>query len=380
VQSPGKNLFPTLNNVRQNIKILVAPLDWGLGHATRCIPLIRALLEAGHEVLLAGEGRQASLLAAEFPSLTLLPLRGYRIRYSRKAWQLPFVLLAQLPGIRQSIRNEKKWLEQQVREHAIDLVISDNRYGLYHPRIPAVIITHQLTIITPLRPLQNLIRQIHYRLLNQFTQVWVPDAYEPPSVAGILSHPEKMPAIPVHYIGCMSRFEYKEVPITYQYCVVLSGPEPQRTLLEEKLLEGFKNTRDRVLFIRGLPGETKLPATDNHITCLNHLSGEQLHKAILGSEWIICRSGYTTVMEILQLRKKAILIPTPGQTEQIYLAKRLHELGWSFSVKQNKLELGATLLAAQEFKFSFLQPATFNKTLCLNAVQSLVHPDVALRQ
>ena len=358
----------------------MAPLDWGLGHATRCIPLIRALLEAGHDVLLAGEGRQASLLATEFPSLTLLPLRGYRVRYSRKAWQLPFVLLAQLPGIWQSIRNEKKWLEQQVKEYDIDLVISDNRYGLYHPRIPAVIITHQLTIITPLRPLQNLIRQIHYRLLNQFTQIWVPDSLQSNPIAGILSHPEKMPAIPVHYIGCMSRFEYKEVPITYQYCVVLSGPEPQRTLLEEKLLEGFKNTRDQVLFIRGLPGETKLPATDNNITCLNHLSGDQLHKAILVSEWIICRSGYTTVMEILQLRKKAILIPTPGQTEQIYLAKRLHELGWAFGIKQNKLKLEATLLAARVFKFSSHEPETFNKPLCLNAVQSLVYRDVALRQ
>lgn len=364
--------FCPLNNVRQNIKVLVAPLDWGLGHATRCIPLIQSLLAAGYEVLLAGEGKQAALLAAEFPQLTLLPLRGYRVTYSRRAWQLPFTLLGQLPAIWRTIRAENRWLREQVRQHNIQLVISDNRYGLYHPDIPCAMLTHQLTIAVPIRILQNLLQQFHYRLLNRFSIVWVPDLAGSVNAAGLLSHPETMPKVPVQYIGWLSRFHAADKLPTYKYCVLLSGPEPQRTILEEKLLSSFNKIHEKVLFIRGLPGEEDLPITGKHIVCYNHLKEADLQTALQEAEWVISRSGYTTVMELLTLQKKSILLPTPGQTEQAYLAKRLPALGWAFSADQENLQLEKVLKAAENFSFQTPPAGSFESDKWLAEVKRLL--------
>jgi len=369
-----------LNKVRQKIKILVAPLDWGLGHATRCIPIIRSLLAAGHEVMLAGEGKQAILLNREFPQLTVLPLRGYRITYSKKHWQLPFKMLVQLPKIFRAIRHENKWLKEQMEKHSFDLVISDNRYGLFHSRMPSIILTHQLTILTPYRIGQNLLQRIHYQLLSRFNEIWVPDSAYVPTAAGILSHPQKMPATPLHYIGWLSRFEPVKTPSAYTYCILLSGPEPQRTILEQKLIGDLQKVKEKVLFVRGLPGEQTLPDFPFNITCKNHLTGTELEEALQSSEWIISRSGYTSVMEILHLQKKAILIPTPGQTEQIYLAQKLLQQQWAFSVEQEKFSFNETVAAARQFPFSVPPNIVYDQDLCLSQIQKLIHPDVALPQ
>jgi uncharacterized protein (TIGR00661 family) len=367
-----------LDNVRQNIKILVAPLDWGLGHATRCIPIIRSLIQAGYEVLLAGEGKQAILLSTEFPQLTLLPLRGYDVKYSRYAWQLPFKLIAQLPKIMGAIRNENKWLNEQVKKLDIKMVISDNRYGLYHPTIPCIILTHQLTIITPFGILQRVLQKIHYRLLNHFNEIWVPDIEKFPSAAGILSHPEKMPGIPVRYIGWLSRFQAFPGPNYYDIVVLLSGPEPQRSMLEKKILKELKEIKGNILLIRGLPGETALPKYEHPIKIRNHLSNKELQEVIQQAEWIICRSGYTTIMELLSLQKKAILIPTPGQTEQIYLAERLRELNWAVSIDQNFFNGSDIISVAGQFSFSLPQPMLSHDPPWLPLLKKLLSPNVAL--
>ena len=369
-----------MNNVRQNIKILVAPLDWGLGHATRCIPIIRSLVQAGYEVLLAGEGKQAILLSNEFPQLTLLPLRGYDVTYSRHAWQLPFKLAAQLPRILGAIRNEKKWLQEQVKKLDINMVISDNRYGLYHPSIPCIIITHQLTIITPFRILQRVMQQLHYRLLNHFNEIWVPDTERFPSAAGILSHPQRMPGVPVRYIGWLSRFHPSQIPANYHIVVLLSGPEPQRSILENKILHELNGVKGKILLIRGLPGEKALPKIEQPFTFRNHLSSKELQEVMQQAEWIICRSGYSTIMELLSLQKKAILIPTPGQTEQIYLAKRLSKLKWAYSIDQNEFKGSDVVSAAGQFSFSLPQPAYPNEHPWLPLMKKLLSPHVVLPQ
>lgn len=358
----------------------MAPLDWGLGHATRCIPIIRSLLEAGHEVVLAGEGKQAILLNREFPRLTVLPLRGYRITYSKKHWQLPFKMAAQLPKIFRSIRHENKWLKEQMEIHSFDLVISDNRYGLFHSGIPSIILTHQLTILTPFKIGQNWLQHIHYHLLNRFNEIWVPDSAHPPHAAGILSHPRKLPSTPLHYIGWLSRFEPVKTPPSYKFCILLSGPEPQRTILEQKLIGDLQKVKEKILFVRGLPGEDYLPDFPPNITCKNHLLGAELQEALQSSEWVISRSGYTTVMELLRLQKKAILIPTPGQTEQIYLAQQLLQQQWAFSVEQEKFSFNETVAAARQFPFSAPPTIVYDQDLCLSQIQKLMHPDVALPQ
>ena len=323
--------------------MLVAPLDWGLGHATRCIPIIRALIANGFTVLLAAEGAQAHLLQTEFPDLTILPLEGYRVRYSKKRWALPFVLLLQLPRLLRIIRKENRWLRETIDEHQVDLVISDNRYGLYTEKVSSVFITHQLQIKAPFSWVEALLQKINYHYINRFTACWVPDGEQDKSIAGKLSHPGQLPKTPVHYIGLLSRFSKSDETPLFDYCILLSGPEPQRTLLEERLIKGISGITCSCLLIRGKPGNTLTPSLPSHITVKNHLSGSALEKAILQSRCIISRSGYTTVMEILSLGKKALFIPTPGQTEQEYLAKILAEKGVSLTVVQEELDCSKQL-------------------------------------
>jgi len=358
-----------LHTLKQNTKVLVAPLDWGLGHATRCIPIIKGLLSHGYEVFLAGEGAQSILLKAEFPQLTLIPLKGYRVSYSNHKRGMALKLLWQLPKIWRAIQFENRWLHKQVALHHFNIIISDNRYGLHHPSVKSIFITHQLTIKAPFRVAEKWLQHIQYRLIRSFNTCWVPDIPGLNNAAGILSHPAILPPVPVAYIGWLSRFEPKKLPVIYRYCIVLSGPEPQRNQLENKLLTQLTGITDSVLFIRGLPGAANLPATPPNIICKNHLPQEALEMALLQSEWIISRTGYTTVMEILCLQKKAILIPTPGQTEQEYLAERLGLQNWAYSVLQERFEWEKATREAADFEY--LWPANNN----FNAAQlpALIH-------
>ncbi|SJZ66812.1 glycosyltransferase [Sediminibacterium ginsengisoli] len=340
-------------------KVLVAPLDWGLGHATRCIPLIRALTASGYEVLVAAEGAQEELLRREFPELQFMYLAGYRVKYSKARWSLPFVLMKQAPYILKIIAKEQAWLKQTIKEHNISLVISDNRYGLYSDSIPAVFITHQLTIKAPFSWLEKLLRKINYRYINRFTACWVPDMAVTP-VAGVLSHPSEMPDVPVHYMGLLARFEAEQLPVIYDQCIVLSGPEPQRTLLEKFILKDLPALSGKTVLVRGKPGDTQELNVPNHVTVYNHLDTATMARAFVQSDLIICRSGYTTVMELLQLRKKALLIPTPGQTEQEYLAHTLMESGFCFSVTQQELKLLQDTDKARTFSYRFTNPEIFN--------------------
>ncbi|NCI45084.1 glycosyltransferase [Sediminibacterium soli] len=330
--------------------MLVAPLDWGLGHATRCIPVIQALLGHGYEVVLAAENAQASLLQAEFPQLPCLPLQGYRVRYSRSRRWLPFRMLWQLPGLFRIIKKEHAWLDRVIDEHRIDLVISDNRYGLYSKKRPCIFITHQLTIKAPFTWLEKKLQQVNYRYINRFTACWIPDTGGENNLAGLLAHPAVKPLIPVRYIGLLSRFNRKPAPIVYDYCFLLSGPEPQRSILEKKVIGGLRDVPGPVLLVRGLPSETGIPAVPSNVTVVNHLPGKRMEEAIQQSGLVISRSGYTTVMELVSMQKKALLIPTPGQTEQEYLAARLHRQAACYSVSQEAFSMQVHLAAAKAYE------------------------------
>ncbi len=337
----------------------MAPLDWGLGHATRCIPVIRALQKAGYEVLLAGEGRQANLLAAEFPSLQCLPLEGYKVRYSKSPAWLPWVLLRQLPGLMRTVRREHNWLQRTIAEQDIDLVISDNRYGLYTKKVPCIFITHQLLIKAPFTLLEKWLQVNSYRFINRFSACWVPDAEGGMNAAGELSHPKKMPSVPVHYLGLISRFAAETMPFRYDYCILLSGPEPQRTMLENKLLAGLAAVPGKIILVRGKPGSTEQISAPANTEIKNHLPGNELQQVIAQSEIIVSRSGYTTVMELLALKKKSILIPTPGQTEQEYLARKLAEDSFSLTVEQQDLDVEKHFTMAKTFAYN-----TTDLTVC----------------
>ncbi len=342
-----------INTVNSNIRVLVAPLDWGLGHATRCIPIICELLRLHFDVLIAAEGKTKKLLQNEFPTLVFLPLRGYEVSYSKNKSLLFFSLLTQLPKLFRCIYYEHKWLKKTIKENGIGMIISDNRLGMYNATIPCIYITHQLKIKTGNRFTEQLAQKVHYFFINKYSTCWVPDNKAENNLAGDLSHPECLPKTPVKYLGPLSRFEKNTVEKKYDYLVLISGPEPQRTIFEELMLEELKKVSGKIMLVRGLPGNDKpLKPNNDKIEIHNHLAAAALNRAILQSGIVICRSGYTSIMDLIKLDQKAIFIPTPGQTEQEYLAAYLMQRKIFFSVPQNNFSLPAALNGIINFPFS----------------------------
>jgi uncharacterized protein (TIGR00661 family) len=336
--------------------ILIAPLDWGLGHATRCIPIIHRLLAHNCTVLIAAEGKIRSLLADEFPNIIFLPLQGYNIHYSRKKWMLPIVLLTQIPKIMAAVKKENRWLQQVVNENKIDAVISDNRYGLYQDSVPSIILTHQLRIQSGKgQRWDDLLQWLHYRFINRFHCCWVPDVVGKDSLAGNLSHPADMPVIPTKYMGPLSRFEPCNSNGNKHLLILLSGPVPQRTMLEKKLLSQLVNYQEPVILVRGLPGSSARPQVNKNVEVYNHLPATELQQKMCDASYIISRCGYSTVMDIAALHCKSILIPTPGQTEQEYLAAQLMKNDRALCIEQHQFELQAALTSASVFPYKWPQ-------------------------
>jgi len=358
MNQPLKEKIP-LTVVRKP-RILVAPLDWGLGHATRCIPIIRELLAQDCEVWLAGEGAQESLLKTEFPQLPFLQLDGYRIRYSRTAIGLVLGIFRQTFKILRAIRKENDWLIKIVTAHGIDAIISDNRFGLYHESVPCIFITHQLKIKSPLGTWTEwILQKRNYRFINRFTTCWVPDEEGKFNLAGELSHPEKKPAIPVKYLGPLSRFDSFAKPTGENtgkeghLLIILSGPEPQRSILENKIIKEISHYNRTATIVRGLPGSSYLIPSTNMIHFYNHLPADELYKEMLLAEYVISRSGYSSVMDLVKLQKKSILIPTPGQTEQEYLSEYLFQKQIAFCISQKEFSLNDSLEKANQFDYHF---------------------------
>ena len=329
--------------------ILVAPLDWGLGHATRCIPIIRELQRQGCNVLIASSGAHAILLQQAFPNIQILPLKGYGISYGKG--NLMLQLFRQLPRFFKTIRYEQQWLEQVITDWNIDGIISDNRYGLYSFKVPTVFMTHQLRVLTPgwLKWLEWPAQKSIYRFINKFGECWVPDiANSDNSLGGILSHPKRLPAIPVRYIGWLTRFLPMAAPVKkkYRLLISLSGPEPQRTLLEKMLLQQLSAVRQPVMLVRGLPGTAHLPAVHlPAVKMVNHLSGPAMQQVMGDSEIFLSRCGYSTLMDLQNVSCRCIFIPTPGQTEQEYLGNEIATAGKAIVKQQQHFDL---LTALQE--------------------------------
>jgi UDP-N-acetylglucosamine transferase subunit ALG13 len=352
--------------------VLIAPLDWGLGHATRCIPIISFLLSQKITVIIAAEGATALILKEAFPNCLMLPLRGYRIRYSSSGKWFSLKLATQLPKIFFAARYEKKWLKQIVKQYQINGIISDNRLGLSHKHLPSVFITHQLQIQTGQRWLDRFVQRINYSYINQFNSCWVPDLETQNNYAGLLSHPTKMPNIPVHYLGVLSRLEFKESDIKYRVCFLLSGPEPQRTILETALMAQLKNLDGPLLMVRGLPNEKELPSSSHaQLTIYNHQNSTMLNELISQSELVVCRSGYSSVMDLIACHKKAILIPTPGQTEQIYLAKHLEEKGLFVSALQSNVNLPDLIRKALAMQLPKRNQLNWNRSIVNDWIKSI---------
>lgn len=324
-------------------RILVAPLDWGLGHAGRCVPLIREIIAQGHEPILATDGRALDFLKTEFPQVTTIRLKGYHPVYPKDDGMV-MTMASQTPKFFAAIAHEHTELKKIIRAHSIDLIISDNRYGLWTKAKPTVLITHQLFIHMPrnMKWMEPAVNTLNHFFIKRFTHCWVPDVEHGENLSGDLSHGDAIPSN-VEYIGMFSRFSFAPAQKKYDLLVVLSGPEPQRTILEEAIFHQLKDSSLKVLIVRGKPEEQKKEKLSETIESVSHLPSEEMTQALLQSDAVICRAGYSSIMELASLKKAAILIPTPGQTEQEYLAERLSEQGCGVMQHQNDLNIKTAL-------------------------------------
>ncbi|MFT5252410.1 MAG: hypothetical protein ACI87N_001419 [Flavobacteriales bacterium] len=312
-------------NTNGNPKIiLVAPLNWGLGHATRCIPIIRALQENNYIPIIASDGIALDLLRKEFPYLKTVELPSYHIEYAKKGKHFKWKLVKSLPKMIDAILREKKMVAGLITELDIDGIISDNRLGVFSKKVPAVFITHQLNVMTG--NTTWLTTKIHQKIINKFSACWIPDFEGTPNLAGDLSHFTSK-KFNLKYIGPLSRMHKKESSIKYELMIILSGPEPQRTLLEERLKTEIESYSKNVVFIKGLVEKEQKKEQVKNVTYYNFMKSRQLEQTFNESSLVLCRSGYTTIMDLAKLEKKAFFIPTPGQYEQLYLAKKLEEEG-----------------------------------------------------
>ena len=324
-------------------RVLVSPLEWGLGHATRLSRMIEFLLKNNLDVVIAADGLPYNFLSEQFPELTILRLPIKQMQYSkgRKGFFLKF--FAQVPALFISIHRTKKHLDKLIKDYQIDFIISDNRYGFLHPQVPSVFISHQLSPMPPkfLRVFQSAFGRLHLWLLRKYDFIWVADFEGRDNVVGSLSQISwNNPKI--RYIDPLSWLETKipekdHLSRHYDILILLSGPEPHRGLLEKQLLEEFKESTKKILLLQGLPQHSENNIRDEQIGNLrivNHLPGNQILWHIQNTETLICRAGVVTVFDLAVLRKPAILIPTPGQTEQEYVAESLDKRGFFMHIKQ----------------------------------------------
>lgn len=336
--------------------MLLSPLDWGLGHTSRCIPIIQELIQLNCNVWIACNTKQKALLEQEFPSLTYINLQGYNQKYAKKRWLTLARIVFSLPMILIKVKRENRWLRSFLEQHPVSAVISDNRFGLYSGKVPTVFITHQLGVKTGLgKWIGRVTQSWNYHYIEKFSCCWVPDYKGEKAIAGDLSNPSRLPGIPVHFAGILSRFQPCPAPAKNgNVLIIISGPEPQRTIFENIILRDLQSHPGKVVLVRGLPGTTETIQVPAGVTVYNHANAITLNKLICDAEIIISRSGYTTVMDIFKLRRKYIMVPTPGQPEQEFLGVYLHAKQLAYSVSQPSFSLSKELTAVNSFSFRFI--------------------------
>lgn len=342
-------------------KIFIAILNWGLGHATRSIPIIQQLIDWNASVLIGGDGRAFQLLKEEYPTLTAIELPSYDVKYTGNAAMVAITLL-RAPKYLWAIKQEQDALQQIIKNYSIDFVISDNRYGLWSHLVPTIFVCHQIALIPP----KNLefgslfAYRLHRYFLDKFDHIWIPDFGDAQHLTGKLTNKYPLTEKMV-YVGALSRFATKKEGAvdeslgSIDIVCVLSGPEPQRTLLEQSILKSLEGIKRNVLIVQGITEQFAIQEKGS-IRMVTYLTSAALNNVLRKANIVIARSGYSTIMDLATLGKKAILIPTPGQTEQEYLAQKLSEEGKCIVRQQNNLNLKSALIEIESISgFSSIQ-------------------------
>jgi len=306
------------------------------------------LLENNCRVSIGGNGASLTLLKQEFPQLSFHELPSYNVKYPSGGFFFTH-LFFQTPRIFRAINQERKQVEKLVMENQIDAIISDNRYGCYSEKVPSVFITHQLNIQLPalLRWIKIAVDYMNHHLIQKFDTCWVPD-FPDSRLSGKLSEAGKLK---VRFTGTLSRFYKGNVAAESELVVgLVSGPEPQREIFEKLLIREFKKLNRPCLIVRGLPKLTAEKVSDGNLTLIAHASARELERIISTAEIIISRSGYSTIMDLHALRKKRVIfIPTPGQTEQEYLAGDLQKRKIAFMQTQDHFNLEEAIVKSKKY-------------------------------
>lgn len=322
------------------MKIFFPVLNWGLGHASRSLPLIKNYLNNGHDVIAASDGEALVMLRRELPEQKVLQLPGYGIHYSSK--YMPFNMLRYGPGMLKAMKMENELTAAIAKREKLDCIVSDNRYGCYHPGIPSALVTHQLQVFTGQKLLDIYIRRQIRGWCRKFSEIWIPDQPPPNNITGDLSGVDTSP-VPKFYLGTISELTCKPADNTYDAIAVISGPEPQRTLFEELVIKQLSAINGKYAVVCGRPGSDETIHEEKNLTVIPYMTRSQLSGLLDKTEVVIARSGYTTLMDLANTGHKAILCPTPGQYEQIYLADRLATLGQCIYKRQENINLSQAL-------------------------------------
>jgi predicted glycosyltransferase len=330
--------------LNRSYNILICPLEWGLGHAARMIPLSMALREMNNKIIIGSGEEHLALFRKEMPGVSCLNFSGFHPGYSRFLPQYLSMLL-KTPLLLYHIVREHFMLKKIIREHSIDIVISDNRFGLWNRKITTVYVTHMplIPFPKPFRSMEFIGKLLHRSVIKKYSYCFIPDLPGDLNLSGRLSHGLKLPDN-VRYTGILSRFNTNgqsaesKTEIFKHNTVILSGPEPQRGILKQKLTAILKDKAPVTVILEGNPHVENVPVKSGNIIFINHLITLDMKKMISESQSIITRSGYTTIMELISLNCSALLIPTPGQTEQEYLAEYLSEKGWFCTLRQNQID------------------------------------------
>ena len=328
-----------------------------MGHAARMIPVARLLQELNNNIFIASGEEHLALYRTEMPGLTYINFSGFRPGYSRFLPQY-LALLFKTPLLLYHIILEHARLKKIIRDYDIDIVISDNRFGLWNRKITTVYVTHMplIPFPEPLRFMEFTGKLLHRAVITKYSRCFIPDLPGDVNVSGRLSHGIRLPDN-VRFIGILSRFnssdEHRERKLfDFRHnTIILSGPEPQRAMLRQKLVNILENIEPPVVILEGRPDEMQNFSRSGNVLSYNHLPAAEMKEMVTGSESIISRSGYTTIMELISLNCSALLIPTPGQTEQEYLAGYLAEKGWFHTISQNEIKEGITM-PSKEAKWS----------------------------
>lgn len=319
------------------------------------MPIIQAVIEQGHFPVFAGNDWQRKYISETFRNITSIHLDGYNVRYAKTKAGFLFSFAVQLPRLSKVIKQEHEWLLNIVNEQEIDYIISDNRYGLYHPKIASVFMTHQLEVQSGINDgVDHWLRSIHYKYINRFRECWIVDVEGTPNLSGRLAHPFQLPDT-AKYIGLLSQLSDTDYQKAERHLLILlSGPEPQRSLLSDILWAQLQGYKEPVVFVEGSSTVKRRQNISSNISYHMQLTKDALLLLLQTASLVICRSGYSTLMDLVALEKKAIVIPTPGQTEQEYLAKHLHEEGVFYAATQKGFNLASSLSDSFAFPFKKL--------------------------